>query len=29
MAYLETEINELHNQILVRYYDRDWQNMEL
>ena len=28
MAYVPTEINQLHNQILVHYYDKDWQTME-
>ncbi|MGM9991814.1 MAG: polyamine aminopropyltransferase [Candidatus Bruticola sp.] len=28
MAYVDTDINQLHNQILVHYYDKDWQTME-
>lgn len=28
IAYVPTEINQLHNQILVHYYDKDWQTME-
>lgn len=26
---IPTEINHLHDQVLVRYYDREWQNMML